>query len=195
MDENRIGCVCEEPPLESGSADEPVSDLLGCLIWIVVLLILVGWAGYSFCHPKEGGESLGEVGQILAGDHRLARISDDPEDPSPYFVFFKVERESESGKLTTLKVNFCWERVDSYSNSSLYLNQVRVKLDPQASEPSVKFYWRRPDLASVISDDDHQRWVVENYVIYALVTIRPEDWRVKVKNLPRDLPVDPDRPG
>jgi len=142
------------------------------LVLLVVGLFLVGCE-----RPLSQAES------ILRGNHKLRKMSERLETNSKISgSFFLIVGELSGSTTTRLLTKFAWEMNDgTYALSSLPLEKIRVRFDERATTPTIKFQWRprrswRGRIAQVQS-------LMDDYVLYALVTVREGDWPVQV-NLP-----------
>jgi len=119
---------------------------------------------------------------ILKGEHKLRKMAERTDVNSRISgSFFLLVGDLSGTMKTTVSVKFAWEMNDGvYALSSLPLEKIRVKLDEKATTPTIKFRWRPYTYhhAPVEIQD-----LMNNYVFYAVVTVKESDWPVHV-NLP-----------
>lgn len=111
------------------------------------------------------------LGQVLQGEHSVLPIklvSTDSTDSN--YKFFLIK-----DKGTVLM--FRWELPDSTTIiSSIPLAKVRMKFDPNALEPVIKFRWRA-------GGDVGQNWdmIINDYVTYIVISCKEEDFPSNIK--------------
>ncbi len=94
-----------------------------------------------------------------------------------YGSFFLFMGDLSATTKTTVSVKFAWEMNDgTYALSSLPLEKIRVKLDEKAAAPTIKFRWRPYPLRRTVEVQE----LMDEYVIYAVVTVKESDWPVRV---------------
>ena len=124
---------------------------------------------------------------ILGGEHELRKMTERTEINSRASgSFFLFVGDFSSTAKTDIKVKFAWKMNDGkiYAISSLPLEKMRVQFDNQISTPTIKFRWRRYPF---VNRTPQPQELIDNYVVYALITAREEDWPAQV-NLPLNTP-------
>lgn len=140
------------------------------------LVFLVGLFAAG-CAEKPEQPSPAE--HILKGEHKLRKMTEHAKtDSTVSGGFFLIVGKFNSSTTTRLLVKFAWEMNDgTYAFSSLPLEKIRVKIDEEVATPTIKFRWRRlvgyrtPQIQELM--DDH--------VVYALVTVKGNDWPVQIR--------------
>lgn len=148
--------------------EDPISNFLGCLcLW--GLIISLSFLFASCISNKNQIDS--PIAGILAGEHELVRISDNPF--SPYFVFWFKDQKN-----APLTCSFCWQMNDgTYANSALPFSKIKIQFDEYIDKPTIKFRWNRCYEIPIQEIMDYQ-------VIYAVITIRREDWKIPIEPEP-----------
>ncbi len=154
-------------------------------IWIIVTIVVVALAVVCILsvqneqkHPKK---SLTEA--LLGGEHRLRKMVERTEvNSSTSASFFLIVGSLDSQVSTSVNLKFSWEMNDgTYAISSLPMEKFRVKIDESATTPTIKFRWAPFRRLGTPQVQD----LMDNNVLYALLTVRESDWPVKV-----DLPLN-----
>jgi hypothetical protein len=116
---------------------------------------------------------------VLQGEHKLRKMMGQTEvNSSLSGGFFLFVGDVKAKTSTAVSVKFAWEMNDgTYAISSLPLEKIRVKINEEAKTPTVKFRWR---LWCRRNMPQPQELMDEN-VLYALVTVREKDWPVQVQ--------------
>lgn len=109
---------------------------------------------------------------ILGGSHPLRKMTTvDRTREHAYSGLFFFSYSGTSNRMVT----FSWLMNDgTYAISTLHIEEMRVQLDPKASQPTIKFRW-------TALDNNIPQYLMDNSVRYAVVTVRPEDWPVDVQ--------------
>jgi len=145
--------------------------LLSIMVVLVSSLFLAGCNGEPVGQPSPAEP-------ILKGDHTLRKIgenSDNLKSQSEYFIFNGDIRSAQADAVT---VKFFWKMNDgSYAISSLSLEKIRPKFDPEATTPTIKFRWRVCDRLEVATPQT----LMDKNVIYAIITLKESDWPVLSK--------------
>lgn len=118
----------------------------------------------------------------MKGEHKLRKMVERTEtNPRISGTFFLIVGELNVSTTTRTLVKFAWEMNDGiYALSSLPLEKIRVKLDEEATTPTIKFRWRPWRMKNVTPQIQD---LMDLYVLYAVLTVRESDWPVQV-NLP-----------
>jgi hypothetical protein len=149
----------------------------GITALLVFLLVVIFAAGCAQSPPPPS-----QAEQILRGEHLLRKITERTDINSVISgSFFLFVGNLNSTTKTTIAVKFAWKMNDGiyYALSSLPLEKIRVKFDEKAITPTIKFRWRPWNGNGTAQIQD----LMENYVLYAVITAREKDWPIQV-NLP-----------
>ena len=107
------------------------------------------------------------VGQILAGEHQLRKMTNvtTSESNGSFFLFLGSFSQSES-----LKVSFAWKMNDgTFAISTLPMEKIRIKINNVVATPTIKFCWTRSQYKNV-------QWAIDHHVLYAVITCKDSDW-------------------
>ncbi len=117
---------------------------------------------------------------ILKGEHKLRKMVERSETDSRVSGgFFLIVGELSVSTTTKVLMKFAWEMNDgTYALSSLPLEKIRVKFDEKATNPTIKFRWRRWRNMSIGTPQIQE--LMDGYVLYALLTVRENDWPAQV---------------
>ncbi len=132
------------------------------------LLLLAVLDGVGCVPAKPESEWVSPAQQVLAGEHQLQKMG------GSYFLV----AGSAAGK-SEVSVSFAWLMNDekTYALSSLPIGKLRVQFNEATEVPTIKFRWRGCVSATEI------QYVMNNCVVYGLITAREQDWPLQV-NLP-----------
>lgn len=149
-----------------------------CLAYNFMLSIVLLFSG---CTIDLADPKASDAETILKGTHPLRRMVPTEETNSNlsggYFLFYaEIKGETQTSQL----VKFAWLMNDgiSYSISSLPLEKIRVQFNDTISVPTIRYRWKWASQGL----EDIQLYM-DNFVHYAVVTVREEDWPVQI-NLP-----------
>jgi len=144
---------------------------IGIGLILLVGLFVIGCAE----QPKRPSQAE----HILNGEHRLRKMSERREvDSSISGGFFLIIGELNASTTTRVSVKFAWEMNDgTYAISSLPLEKIRVKIDKEVATPTIKFRWRRWERHST----PQIQKLMDDYIIYALITVKESDWPIQIK--------------
>lgn len=119
---------------------------------------------------------------VLKGNHPLRKmITVDRARARAYSGLFFFSYSGTSDRMLT----FSWLMNDgTYAISTLHIEEMRVVLDPKATQPSIKFRWVRSGRTPTTPTPQS---LMNQNVLYAVVTVRPEDWPIDVQ-LPLNNP-------
>lgn len=142
---------------------------------------LVFLAGLFMVGCEQPPQPPSQAEQILNGEHMLRKMAERMDVSSRISgSFFLFVGDLSGTTKTTISVKFAWEMNDgTYALSSLPLEKIRVKLDKKATTPTIKFRWR----PYICCGTAQIQTLMDDYVSYAVVTVRESDWPVQV-NLP-----------
>lgn len=146
---------------------------------VLTILVLGSLLVCSGCSGNEGPSVLhSQAEPILKGNHDLRKIgenSDNIKSLSEYFIFSGDIRSPQAGAVT---VKFFWKMNDgSYTISSLPLEKIRPKFDPEAMTPTIKFRWQAYSGYPVATP----QILMDGNVIYAIITLKESDWPILSK--------------
>ena len=148
---------------------------------IIPFCVLIAVTSIIYLAVRRSPQKLqsSQAEQILKGEHKLRKIAERTDVNSKISGSFFLFVGGLNGKAeTTVSVKFAWEMNDgTYALSSLPLEKIRVKLDENATTPTIKFRWTRSYPNPEVQE------LMDNYVIYAVISVRESDWPVQV-NLP-----------
>jgi hypothetical protein len=154
-------------------------------IWIIVTIVVAALAVVCILsvqneqkHPKKS-----QTEALLGGEHQLRKMVERTEtNSSTSASFFLIVGSLDSQVSTSVNLKFSWEMNDgTYAISSLPMEKFRIKIDESATTPTIKFRWR----PFVNGGTPQVQDLMDNNVLYALLTVRESDWPVKV-----DLPLN-----
>ena len=145
--------------------------VLGTIVSLILILIAVPVA-ITVQHRPISGENTTPPPNIievaLAGEHPLQRWIGN-QGSCPYFDFTGNIR----GGTESVSLKFFWKLGDSgFVFSSLTLDKIRVKFDPEATVPTIKFHWTKADWPEIRNPQD----IMDRLVINAVVTIKENEW-------------------
>lgn len=147
-------------------------------ISLAVILLVVAFNIIGCGKPPRGPS---QAEQVFNGDHKLRRIAERTDINSQISgAFFMFVGGVSGSTSTSVSVKFAWQMNDGvYAYSSLPLEKIRVNPDENATTPTIKFRWRgwNYNWAPQVQD------LMDNYVTYAVITIREKDWPVQI-NMP-----------
>jgi hypothetical protein len=126
------------------------------------------------------------IGVILSGEHKLRKMVEYTQTDSKISGNLFLFVGDLSGKTTTtVLVRFAWEMNDGiYAISSLPIEKFRIKLDDNVIMPTIKFRWR-PRLRTPWGIASDIQGLMDECVIYALITVQTKDWPIQIR-----LPLD-----
>ena len=144
----------------------------------LVLLFLIVLVGCESSPPAKKAPQ-DTAGDVLRGEHQLRKMfTAQGKEESVSGGFFLIFGGISSESRETANVKFAWQMRDgAYALSSLPLEKFRVKFDNSKETPTIKFRWRP---SSNFSASDVQK-IIENNVIYALITCKESDWPPKIQ--------------
>ncbi|MBI3572819.1 MAG: hypothetical protein HY092_01300 [Candidatus Kerfeldbacteria bacterium] len=118
---------------------------------------------------------------VLRGHHSLRKVVEWADHQSRIDGgFFLVFGGINSSTSENLRVKFAWRMNDgTYAISSLPLEQIRIKIDDRVTVPTIQFAFSHPWDSGYDSDDP--QYLMGRYVQYAVVTVRDQDWPVKIQ--------------
>lgn len=157
------------------------------LQWICVFILST--FSFSRCTIAPApAEAPSKLEKLLGGTHPLRRMMNVSETNSSlsggYFMFFGgIHGQSQTEQI----VKFAWLMNDSvsYAISSLPLEKIRIQFSDTISVPTIKYCWHRLDATDYMGRGSHTlEEYMSNCVTYAVVTVKEEDWEVKL-----DLPL------
>ena len=108
----------------------------------------------------ESGEDLSYAGRIFQGTHALKPFGES--------LFLTLIPSNKT------QVTFCWQLEDkTYAVNTIYIEQIRFEFnDNYGFEPTVRFKWKPTQDSHPIQD------LVEEYVIYMVVSCQEKDWEL-----------------
>jgi hypothetical protein len=133
----------------------------------------------SCLSKKEKEES--QAGLMLRGEHELRKMNNFTSTNSKTNAsFFLISSNFNQEKKEDLQVKFAWKMNDgTYAISSLPLEKIRIKFDPNSQAPVIKFKWIRYPFGINYRVAQTQE-LMDKYVCYAVLVIREEDWPTKI---------------
>lgn len=146
-------------------------------IGVAVIVILVGFFTVFVTGCAKNPQPLpSPAEEILKGEHKLRKMTERIESDSRVTAsFFLIVGDLSATSTSRVLVKFAWQMNDGiYAISSLPLEKFRVKIDEKAETPTIKFRWG-PGYEKEIQK------LMDNHVIYALLTVRERDWPVSIQ--------------
>jgi hypothetical protein len=142
----------------------------------IALILLIGFFAFG-CERKPLPPSPAEL--TLGGEHKLRKMTERTEADSRISASFFLIFGNVSGSTTTRAlVKFAWEMNDgTYAISSLPLEKIRIRFDENSINPTIRFRWVRYGS----KDTPEPQKLMDYYVVYALVTVRENEWPIQVK--------------
>lgn len=152
------------------------------LMIIIVAMFFIGSQANQQENMAYAQSNYGEsqVGKILQGEHPLRKMVTKQSDKASlngsfFLIFGEIRGQGE----TFTKVTFSWLMNDSiYAISSLPIEKIRIKFIQSKEAPSIKFRWRPDDY---IYYGDNLQEIMNDLIIYALVTCREKDWPAEIQ--------------
>lgn len=149
------------------------------LMTVLILLITIG------CTPLEETPGNGQMSiteKILSGEHLLQKMdSSKATESQSRGDFFLFAGEYKSRTDSKIKIIFSWQmnEPDSiYAISSLDMTKIRIKFDNKIKSPTILFKWEQ---GCYEQSDPQIQYLMDNKVIYAIVTIQEKDWPKDIK--------------
>lgn len=132
---------------------------------IVTLFVIIP----SVSSASGFGES--QAGIVLNGEHELRRLATTQHtEHKASGSFFLFTGDYSSSTKHGIRVVFSWRLNDgTYAISSIPIEKIRVNINGNYSSPTIKFRWRR-------SDSKDLQYIIDNYVLYAVINCKSEDW-------------------
>ncbi len=145
---------------------------------ILICIALTTMLGLSGCRQPA---PVSELGQVLQGEHALRKMGQLVGTTTKSSqCFFLVAYNQNEKKETTVMIKFSWQMNDgNFAISSLPLEKFRFKLDNKTTSPTIKFRWE------LSSNNPNLQEVMNTKIVYALLTIREDQWPVDI-----DLPMN-----
>ncbi len=156
------------------------------LMTVLILLITIG------CTPLEetpDNRQMPITEKILSGEHLLQKMdSSKATESQSRGDFFLFAGEYKNRTDSKIKIIFSWQmnEPDSiYAISSLDMTKIRIKFDNKIKSPTILFKWEQ----SCYEQSDPQiQYLMDNKVIYAIVTIQEKDWPKDIKLPINEIP-------
>lgn len=147
--------------------------------FIFVIIIL----GLFFAIPSASAGGFGEsqAGVMLNGEHELRRLTAGTySEHKASGSFFLFTGDYSSTTKHGIRVVFSWRLNDgTYAISSIPIEKLRVNINANNINPTIKFRWRS-------SESKDLQYIIDNYVLYAVITCKSEDWpeSINMSSLP-----------
>lgn len=142
---------------------------------ILICIAVTTMLGLSSCQQPA---PISAVGKVLQGEHALRKMGQLVGTTTKSSeCFFLVAYNQNEKKETTVTIKFAWQMNDgTFAISSLPLEKFRIKLDNKVVSPTIKFRWTFCDC----DDSINLQEVMNSKVVYALLTIREDQWPVDI---------------
>lgn len=133
--------------------------------------------------------------QYFAGDHAIHRMMPTNTEKASMGGFFFLGTGVVSGsEKSEPSVTFSWRPngQEAFLITTLPLSKIRPQFSDSVASPTVTFHiidlqemtkWTKYDCWKAVSGQSTRgpEYVLDNYLAYALITVRPEDWPVKIQ--------------
>ncbi len=149
---------------------------------IVTLVLLVGIFVVGCVSREENSHVsqpyISQAEPILKGEHKLRKMIQQTGTNSEISgSFFLCIGDLYGSTKTIVSVKFAWEMNDgTYAISSLPLEKIRVKIDENATIPTIKFRWREWNNSTTPQTQE----LMDNNILYAVITTKSNDWPIQV---------------
>lgn len=162
---------------------------IGCLILLVVFLSIFSF-GCDNSYENNLNYNIKARG-TFNGSHELRKLTEgsfqtETVSGSGFFFFGTGLVDLSGEKSTNNNIIFAWENKGEYIISSVPLERVRIRLDPDINIPSVQFVFN-DDFTSNRSGyyDDvlircGQQYIVDRNLLYVILMVNPEQWPTNI---------------